>query len=119
MGRICTIAIHERGTGKTTVSAHVAVLASEQRSKTLPVDLGWRPNSKAQNETVARFRSELGEFMIPHALAESATIADAAHWHKPVWRSARTGSRWKAGRDARQALSWVLGRPITTREVAQ
>ena len=118
MGRICTIAIHERGTGKTTV-AHLAFLASEQGSKTLPVDLGWRPNSKAQNETVARFRSELGEFMIPHALAESAATADAAHSHKPVWRSARTGSQRKAGRDARQALSWVLELTIITTEVAQ
>jgi cellulose biosynthesis protein BcsQ len=119
MGTICTVAIHKGGTGKTTVSAHIAVLASEQGSKTLPVDLQWRHNSKAQNETVARFRGELGEFMIPHALAESAAIADAAHSHKPVWRSARTGSRRKAGRDARQALSWVLERTITTTEVAQ
>jgi chromosome partitioning protein len=79
----------------------------------------WRHNSKAQNETVARFRSELGEFMIPHALAESAAIADAAHSHKPVWRNARTGSQRKAGRDAREALSWVLERTITTTEVAQ
>jgi CobQ/CobB/MinD/ParA nucleotide binding domain len=118
MGRICTVAIHKGGAGKTTV-AHLAFLASEQGSKTLPVDLEWRHNSKAQNETVARFRSELGEFMIPYALAKSAAIGDAAHSHGPVWRSACTGSRRKAGRDARQALSWVLERTITTTEVAQ
>jgi MinD-like ATPase involved in chromosome partitioning or flagellar assembly len=44
MGTICTVAIHKGGTGKTTVSAHVAVLPSEQGSKTLPVDLEWRHN---------------------------------------------------------------------------
>jgi chromosome partitioning protein len=78
----------------------------------------WRRNSRAQNDTVARFRSELGGFLIPHTLAESAAIADAAHSHKPVWRNARTGSQRKAGRDARLALGWVLERTITPAEVA-
>src|SRR5665213_424539 len=78
----------------------------------------WRRNSRAQNDTVARFRSELGDFLIPHTLAESAAIADAAHSHKPVWRNARTGSQRKAGRDARLALGWVLERTITPAEVA-
>ena len=59
-----------------------------------------------------------GRIHDPHALAESTAIAADAQTHKPVWRSARTGSRRKAGRDARQALSWVLERTITT-EVAQ
>jgi hypothetical protein len=35
MGKICTVAIHKGGTGKTTVSAHLAFLAAEQGSRTL------------------------------------------------------------------------------------
>jgi len=39
MGKICTVAIHKGGTGKTTVSAHLAFLAAEQGSRTLLIDL--------------------------------------------------------------------------------
>ena len=79
----------------------------------------WRRNSRAQNDTVARFRSELGEFLIPYSLAESAAIADAAHAHRPVWRNARSGSQRRTARDARLAFAWVLERTITTAEVPQ
>ena len=39
MGKICTVAIHKGGTGKTTVSAHLAFLDAEQGSRTLLIDL--------------------------------------------------------------------------------
>jgi chromosome partitioning protein len=45
MGKICTVAIHKGGTGKTTVSAHLAFLAAEQGSRTLLIDLDSQGNA--------------------------------------------------------------------------
>ena len=45
MGKICTVAIHKGGAGKTTVSAHLAFLAAERGSRTLLIDLDSQGNA--------------------------------------------------------------------------
>jgi cellulose biosynthesis protein BcsQ len=67
MGRICTVAIHKGGTGKTTVSAHLAFLAAELGSRTLLIDLDSQGNAsdtvllETANLDAARTASDLFE----------------------------------------------------------
>ncbi len=59
MGKVCTVGIHKGGTGKTTVSAHLAFLASEQGSRTLLVDLDSQGNA---SDTVLLEQPDLDRF---------------------------------------------------------
>ena len=69
MGKICTVAIHKGGTGKTTVSAHLAFFASEQGARTLLVDLDSQGNA---SDTVPLEKADLARFLTASDLFEEA-----------------------------------------------
>jgi chromosome partitioning protein len=70
----------------------------------------WRRTSPPQNQIVFNLRTELGQYLFPHALPDSAAIENATNERRPVWKAARSGSQRKAARAVRDALSYALSR---------
>lgn len=76
----------------------------------------WRRTSPPQNKIVANLRAELGEYLIPHSLPDSAAIENAADNKRAVWKDAKSGSQRKAAKAVREALDHVLSRALPVAE---
>ena len=68
----------------------------------------WRRTSPAQNRFVRDIRAQLGRFLFPHSLPESAAIEDAANERRPVWQNPRSGGQRRAAKAVRDVMSYVL-----------
>jgi chromosome partitioning protein len=116
MGKICTVAIHKGGTGKTTVSAHLAFLAAEQGSRTLLIDLDSQGNA---SDTVLLEVPNLDGVRTASDLFEESEPAKPILNARPKLDVLPADSRLLAvERLVREALLWVLNQTVPNAQEA-